>query len=60
MLVTTNAIDFLELARHSEHRGVVITTARRVAGDALARFVRELQQLVDELELGHSTTHLIR
>lgn len=59
VLVTTNAIDFLVLAGAQEHPGLVVTTVRRIAPDALAQFVRDLQRLASDFGGGRPVTRLI-
>lgn len=58
-LVTTNAVDLLPLAREHEHYGLVVTTVRRVSGQALAQFVRDLAQLAGALDQRPLGTHFL-
>ncbi len=61
VIVTTDAMDFLELAAgQDEHARIVVTSVRRVAREqALAQLVRDLQQIVGELERGPARAHLL-
>jgi len=59
-VVTTNAIDFLELARRGEHCGVILADGRRLARDqALAQLARDLRRFAESPSSCASIVHVL-